>query len=58
MPPINPTSLTSIRDLSSLLAFLRNPDPLSGLGWMIRDDENAGENFTIEVGVGLTLGGK
>ena len=45
MPPINPTALNKIHDLTSLLNFLRNADPSSGLGWMIREDVDAEELF-------------
>ena len=45
MPPINPTALTKIHDLTSLLNFLRNADPANGLGWMIREDVDAEELF-------------
>lgn len=62
MPAINPAALAAIRDLPSLLAFLRNTDPANGLGWMIREDVDAEElfydytegNFS-KVGEGLKL---
>src|SRR5215216_5377104 len=59
---INETSLRKIKDLESLLSFLRNPDLSNGLGWMIRDDVEAEELFYdynvgnfAKVGEGLKL---
>jgi hypothetical protein len=42
---INETSLRKIHDIDSLLAFLREPDPANGLGWMMREDVDAEELF-------------
>lgn len=51
MSSINQTALSVIRDLNSLLAFLRNTDPSNGRGWMIREGVEA-EKLFYDYGVG------